>query len=313
MTAPVQRVCVTGGAGFIGSRLVHSLVGSGLEVRVLDNLSVGRRENVPPGATLLEGDILDRERVAQALEGVDAVFHLAARVAIRSSFDFVVEDTQANLCGTASVLDAARRAGSVRKIVFTSSMAVYADSATSAPVPETHPLRPISPYGISKLAAEDLLHMMCAEAGMQSVACRLFNTYGPGQALSAYVGVVTIFADKLRRGERPTIFGDGEQSRDFIHVDDVAAGLRNALDAEVSGETFNLGTGRAVTINQVFERVSSALGSSVDAEYAPAVTGELRNSVADISRAREMLGFAPRHQFETSIADVLAQMPASPA
>jgi len=313
MSTTIKRVCVTGGAGFIGSRLVALLLERGLEVHVIDDLSVGRRENVPSGATLQVGDILDPAQIAAALKGVDAVFHLAARVAIRSSFDFMLEDTRVNVCGTASVLDAARKAGTVRKIVFTSSMAVYADAPSLDNVPETHPTQPISPYGISKLAAESLLHLTCAEAGIDSVALRLFNTYGPGQALSAYVGVVTIFADRLRRGERPTIYGDGEQCRDFIHVDDVAAGLQNALDAGVTGETFNLGTGQAVSVNEVYSRVRQALGSDLHAQYAPPAAGELRYSVADISRARQMLGFTPRHRFDSSISDVLAAMGDNPA
>jgi UDP-glucose 4-epimerase len=304
----VKRACVTGGAGFIGSKLVRSLLDRGIDVRVLDDLSVGRRENVPDGAELIVGDILEREQVLQAVDGVDVVFHLAARVAIRSSFDYVVEDTRVNVCGTASVMDAARRAGSVKKVVFTSSMAVYADSPKPDHLAESYETRPISPYGVSKLAAESLVHLMCGEAGIDSVVVRLFNTYGPGQTVSPYVGVVTIFADLLRRGESPTIFGDGEQCRDFTHVEDVVAGLLNAMDARASGESFNLGAGEAISVNQVFEAVRDALGSDLPARYEPAAKGEVRNSVADITRAAQVIGYAPQHRFETSIKQVLADM-----
>lgn len=313
MTAGIRRVCVTGGAGFIGARLAAALVGRGLEVVVLDDLSVGRRERVPPGVDLVVGDILDPAALGPALAGVDAVFHLAARVAIRSSFDFVEQDARVNFCGTAAVLAAARRAGTVRKLVFASSMAVYDDAPTPAPIPETHRTRPVSPYGISKLAAETLLHALCAEAGMQSLALRLFNTYGPGQALSAYVGVVTIFVDRLRRGEPPDIFGDGEQARDFVHVDDVVAGLLCASDSDLTGETFNLGSGEAVTINQVLGRLNRVLGTDLVPRHLAPVAGELRNSVADIAKARRLLGYAPRHRFEEAIGAVLAEMIAADA
>jgi UDP-glucose 4-epimerase len=308
MMAHYRHACVTGGAGFIGSQLVRVLLNRGVTVTVIDNLSVGRRENLPPQVQLIVGDILDPDALDQALHGADIVFHLAARVAIRSSFDFVVQDTQANFCGTAAVLDGARRSRSVRKIVFTSSMAVYADADTPMAIPETYATRPISPYGISKLAAEQLLHAMCAHVGIDSVALRLFNTYGPGQALSAYVGVVTIFVDKLRRGEAPTVFGDGEQCRDFIHVADVVAGLIASMDADVRGETFNLGTGQSVSVNQVVAHLNRVLGTNLPPVYAPAVEGELRNSVADIAKARNLLGFTPRHRFDTAIAQVVAGM-----
>jgi len=296
---------VTGGCGFIGSHLVKALVARGMEVVVLDNLSVGRKEAIPSDVKLIEGDLLDSQAVEEALTGCDAVFHLAARVAIRSSFEFAVDDATTNLSGTASVLSGIENVGGVKKVIFTSSMAVYADSEKPDPVSEIHLMEPASPYGISKLAAEQLVHIMAARAGFDSVVLRLFNTYGVGQAFSPYVGVVTIFANLLSAGKEATIFGDGNQRRDFVHVDDVVAGLLASLDSNVSGETFNIGTGEAISINQVYKDVSSALGCDSPPSYCVAVAGELQNSVADISKAKALIGYHPQHRFHRSIAQVL--------
>jgi UDP-glucose 4-epimerase len=302
-----RTVCVTGGAGFIGSHLVGRLMAEGARVRVLDNLSTGAAQKLPAAVELIEGDILDSKACERAMAGCDAVVHLAARVAIRSSFDFAVEDTMTNVSGSASVLKAAARTG-VRKIVAASSMAVYSDSPTPTPLAETHPAEPISPYGISKLASERLTHGMAAQAGMESLVVRLFNTYGTGQLFSPYVGVVTIFANQLRAGQQPTIFGDGEQARDFVHVSDVVEGIVRAIESGVSGETLNIGSGEGRTVNQVYRAVAKAMGSAIEPKYEAAVAGELRYSIAGISKARAMLGYEPKHRFETSIAEVIEEM-----
>lgn len=302
------KVCITGGAGFIGSKLCRRLIEAGVDVNVVDNLSTGREANIPDGARLIVGDILDADIAAKAVEGCDLVFHLAARVAIRSSFDFVVEDTLANVGGTASMLRAAARSGTVRRFISTSSMAVYADAPDASPIAEGHPTRPISPYGISKLAAEQLTHSMCAASGMESAVLRLFNTYGPGQALSPYVGVVTIFVDKLRAGAQPTIFGDGEQARDFVHVSDVVSGFLCAMEADATGETFNIGTGRVTTVNVVLAALASHMNVPAAPRYAEPVKGELRFSVADVGKAGRMLGYRPQHEFHASIGPVVDEI-----
>jgi UDP-glucose 4-epimerase len=299
---------VTGGAGFIGSHLVRGLLKRGIQVCVLDNLCVGRAENVPREARLVVGDILDSNTVAKALAGSDIVFHLAARVAIRSSFDFVVQDAMTNFAGTASILRTAQQTASVRKLIAASSMAVYLDAAGPIPIDEDHPAAPISPYGISKLAAERLVHLMCAAASIDSVVLRLFNTYGPGQAYSPYVGVVTIFVNRILKRENPTIFGDGEQSRDFVHVEDVVQGFLNAMDANVPGETFNIGTGVATSVNSVLRTLNSLLGTSFPGDHVEPASGELRYSVANVDKARRLLSFSPAHRFETSIATVLGEI-----
>lgn len=308
MAKTFQSACVTGGAGFIGSHLVENLLQRGVAVTVLDDLSVGRRENVPAGARLVVGNLLDPKAAEEALAGCQALFHLAARVAIRSSFEFAVEDAQTNLAGTASILRAAARAGSVRKVVAASSMAVYADAPERKPVPENHATAPISPYGVSKLAAERLTHLLSEQSGMQSVVLRLFNTYGPRQALSPYVGVVTIFINRLLSGEQPVIYGDGEQCRDFVHARDVATGFLAAMEAEVSGETCNIGSGQARTVNQVLASLQRVMKTASLPQHVQAVPGELRYSVADITKARRLLGYHPVHDFESSVSAVVDEI-----
>lgn len=303
-----HKACVTGGAGFIGSRLARRLLQEGLEVAILDNLSVGLETNVPSGARLIVGDVLDAAACAEAIKGCDILFHLAARVAIRSSFEFVVEDTMTNVSGTASAMRAAWKSGTVRKVITASSMGIYADSSERAPIGEEYRAEPVAPYGVSKYAAECLTHNIAANTGMESVALRLFNTYGTGQRLSPYVGVITIFVNKLRQGQSPTIFGDGMQTRDFVHVDDVVSGFMQAKDSAVSGQTFNIGTGHGVTVRSVYDAVSKAMNVSLSPEFAAALPGELRYSVASIEKARRLLGYAPRHQFETSITPVVQEM-----
>lgn len=304
----IRKVCVTGGAGFIGSRVVRGLLARDLDVMVVDNLSVGRRENVPAPAVLLEADIQD-PAIADDIAACDAVIHMAARVAIRSSFEFVVEDTSTNVVGTANILRGATAEGSrVRKFVLASSMAVYADSQRPEPIDENYPVLPVSPYGVSKLAAEMLVRQMCAEKGIDSATLRLFNTYGTGQALSPYVGVVTIFANAMREGRAPTIFGDGEQRRDFVHVEDVAGAFLLALARRTGGEVFNIGSGHGLTVNQVYREIARALDFDHPPVYAEAVPGELRNSIANTAKAAGTIGFSPEHTFAGSIAGILRGM-----
>jgi nucleoside-diphosphate-sugar epimerase len=286
---------------------VEALLRKRIAVTVLDNLSVGRRENIPSSVPVVVGDILDTELVTQTLSRCDVVFHLAARVAIRSSFEFAVQDAMTNVAGTASVLRAARNARSIGKVITASSMAVYGDAPDQIPFPESLGTAPISPYGVSKLAAERLTHMMCREAGMQSVVLRLFNTFGPRQALSPYVGVITIFINKLLNEESPTIFGDGEQCRDFVHVQDVAAAFICALEADISDETFNIGSGAPRTVNQVLNSLNEIIGAHLPPQYVEAVSGELRYSVADITKARRLLGYEPAHNFNSSLRDLICE------
>ena len=298
-----SHALVTGGAGFIGSHLTRALLAGGRRVTVLDNLSVGRREVVPEGARFVHGDVRDDAAIADALSGVDCVFHLAAQVTIRGSFDRFSEDLDTNVMGTARLLRAVDRAH-VKWFTLASSMAVYSDAGSPAPIDESHPKRPLSPYGVGKLAAEDVSHQILEARGIPFTATRFFNTYGPGQTYTPYVGVLTIFITRLLRGESITIFGDGEQQRDFIHVQDIVAGTMATPGREPG--RYNLGTGKGTTLNQLAAMVLGKLAPGQTAKHADAQAGELRFSVADIGAARRALGFSPTRSLQQDLDDVIA-------
>jgi len=297
-----SHALVTGGAGFIGSHLTRTLLAQGRRVTVLDNLSVGRREAVPAGARFVHGDIRDDRAVADALREVDCVFHLAAQVTIRGSFERFHEDLDTNVMGTAQLLRAVDP-GQVKWFTLASSMAVYADAESPAPIDESHPKRPLSPYGVGKLAAEDVAGQIMEARGIPFSAVRFFNTYGPGQTYTPYVGVLTIFITRLLRGEPITIFGDGNQQRDFVHVSDVVAGTM-ATPGKTPGR-FNLGSGRGTSLNQLARMVLAKLAPGHQPQYASTQAGELRFSVANIDAARRVLGFTPTRSLEHDLDDVI--------
>ncbi len=300
-----RRALVTGGAGFIGGHLVRALLERGMSVRVLDDLSMGRRDNVPAAAEFVQGSVLDSDLVRRTLAGVDVVFHLAARVTIRGSMTHYFDDAQTNIMGTLSVLQGCAKER-VGKFILASSMAVYADSAAPVPLAETYATAPISPYGVSKLAAEHYVKLVCSSAGIASTCLRFFNTYGPGQGLTPYVGVMTIFINRLLGGEAPLIFGDGEQCRDFVYVGDVVAGNLLAMEAGADGQAFNIGSGRGVTVNQLAALLCQRLSPRLSALHQPAHPGELCNSIADITKARALLHYEPQGHLERQLDDIIA-------
>jgi UDP-glucose 4-epimerase len=297
-----SHALVTGGAGFIGSHLSRRLLAQGRRVTVLDNLSVGRAAAVPDGARFVHGDIRDARAVAEALRDVDCVFHLAAQVTIRGSFDRFYDDLDTNVMGTACVLREAV-AHQVKWFTLASSMAVYADAPTPEPIDERHATQPISPYGAGKLAAESVSRQILAAHGIPCTAVRYFNTFGPGQTYTPYVGVLTIFVTRLLRGEPITIFGDGEQQRDFIHVDDIVTGTIGATGGAAG--TFNLGTGSGTSLNQLAQIVLSRLAPGQRPQHGPAQAGELRFSVANIDAARRAFGFNPTRSVRDNLDDVI--------
>lgn len=303
---PITRVLVTGGAGFIGHHLVRALLGRGVGVTVLDDLSMGVRENVPAAARFVEGDVRDPAAVREALDGVDAVLHEAAIVSIRASIEHFVRDAEVNLMGTLNLLQ--QMAGRpIRRAVLASSMAVYADSPSPDPLPESARTEPIAPYGAAKLAAERYWLMMGAQSGIPSTALRYFNTYGPNQTFTPYVGVITIFIRRLLEGQPPVIFGDGEQRRDFVHVDDIVGAnlaLLDAPDEAAAGRVFNVGTGHATSVNEVAAGLIAVLEPGVRAEHEPAHAGEMRNAIAGVSAIRNALGWTPR-RVRVDFADVV--------
>ncbi len=296
---------VTGGAGFIGSHVCRQLLERGWQVRVLDNLSMGKRENVPDGAQLIVGDVRDPDTVRKTIAGVDVLFHLAAVVSIRMSVDEFYNDAEVNLLGTLNLLQACAERG-IGKFVYASSMAVYADSPSPVPIAEDYDLSPISPYGIAKLASESYVLQVGKQFLFDTVALRYFNTYGAGQTFTPYVGVITIFIRRLLSGQSPIIFGDGEQRRDFVHVEDVASATVAAAEQNVSGTVINVGTGTSTSVNQIAAMLRAKIMPDITPMHEAAQPGELRNSIADIGRARQLLGYEPKRRLETDLDEVIA-------
>lgn len=298
-----KKALVTGGAGFIGSHIAERLLKLGCEVVVLDDLSMGMAENVPKGAAFIYGNILDSKAVKESLAGVDVVFHNAARVSIRNSFDDIHADAETNILGTVNLLKECGRSG-IKKIIYASSMAVYAQDAP-VPLKETGPLKPASPYGLSKLAGEMYIRQMAAYYGFDAVVLRYFNTYGARQSFTPYVGVITIFITNLLRGNPPVIYGTGMQMRDFIHVKDVAEANVLAMLKAPNGSTFNVGTGKGTTVADIAELLIQRMNPGIKPAYAPLPKGEPTDSIADIDEARAILGFEPKEELKDGIDDVI--------
>jgi UDP-glucose 4-epimerase len=306
-----MKVLITGGAGFIGSHLGEGLLAEGHDVVVIDNEATGRREHVPAGARYLRGDVSRLDDLEPAFRlGLDAVCHIAGQVSIIRSFDDPVVDLRTNVQGTVRVLQLCLRYR-VPRLLFASSMSVYGH-ADVLPTPEETPCRPVSYYGISKYAAERYVHATAERADLdfdfRVTSFRMYNVYGPRQALdNPYQGVLGIFMGNLLRGEPITIFGDGEQSRDFVYVGDVVAAWAGALSNPASyGKVFNLGSGRQISINRLADHALVAFGHTRDDRpvlYAPGRPGELRQVEADTARARALLGWQPRVPFEGGLSE----------
>jgi nucleoside-diphosphate-sugar epimerase len=291
-----MRVLVTGGAGFIGSHLVRALVARGDTVRVLDNLSSGKRSNLDGvEAELIEGDIRDLEVVRGALRGLTHVIHLAALVSVPRSVAEPLFSNAVNVVGTLNVLVAARDLG-LRRVVLASSSAVYGDGAEGVKH-EALPLFPISPYGVDKLAAEKYLAAFTAMYGLETVALRYFNVFGPRQdPRSEYAAVIPKFITALLAGRRPVIFGDGEQTRDFTYVENVVWGNLLALEAAaVAGQALNLATGVSVTLNSLAAMLAEVVGRpDLAADHGAPRQGDIRHSSANIERASALLAYRPQ-------------------
>lgn len=299
-----DKALITGGAGFIGNHIARLLLRKGWDVVCYDDLSVGRKEYVPDGAELVIGDIRDEAKLADAMSGCRHVCHLAARVSIRKAVETFLDDAEVNTLGTLSAFRASRDAG-VERFLYASSMAVYGKVSYS-PQDEKHPIAPTSPYGVGKYASERYILSMSEQWGVEPVICRYFNTYGPRQTPSPYVGVITIFCRKLFEKETPKIFGDGEQLRDFIHVDDIAKGSIDALHKAPSGSIINLGTSTGTSVNRIAEMLSERISPSTAAEHVPPVPGEPGDSIAETSLAMELIGWEAKRKLEEGIDDAIA-------
>jgi len=300
-----MKTLVTGGAGFIGSNLVQLLLKEGHEVTVLDNLSSGYRVNLKPlpEVRLLIGDVRDASIVEQAVIGVEVVFHLAASVGNARSIEYPIIDAETNVLGTLNVLEAARRRG-VRKIVFSSSAGVFGELKT-LPIREDHPVEPDSPYGATKLGAEKLCLAYAKLYDLEAICLRYFNVFGLNQRYDAYGNVIPIFAHKLVFSQPITIFGDGEQTRDFINVRDVASANSLAgMNRGVSG-AFNLGSGSRITINELVKKMQGVSGLRTQIAHGPPRKGDVRHSLADISALGSPIGFRPQINFDEALREYM--------
>ena len=303
-----MRAVVTGGAGFVGSHVVEALLARGDEVTVLDNLSSGRRENVPDGATFAEGDI--REPLDSVFDEArpDVVFHLAAQIDVRRSVAEPDYDATVNVLGTIRVLEAARKHDA--QVVFSSTGgAIYGEC--EAPAPETAERNPLSPYGTSKLAAEEYLASYNRLYGSGHVALRYGNVYGPRQDPHGEAGVVAIFFNCFLAGTTPKIYGDGRQTRDYVYAGDVARATLAAADRE--GGVFNIGTGRETSVLELYDLCRTVSGADVEAERAPERVGELGRSVLDVSLAARELGWRPERALDEGLAATWAWFSRLPA
>jgi UDP-glucose 4-epimerase len=296
-----ETVLITGGAGFIGSHLADAALADGHRVVVLDDLSTGARRNVPQGATFVEGDVTtaDLEAIVRQ-HGVTAVNHHAAQTNVRVSIRDPLFDAEVNLSGGLRLLEACRATG-IRRVLFASSGGTVYGEQQTHPCDESHPLRPESPYGCSKLAFEQYLGAYRTMGVLDPVIFRYANVYGPRQDPKGEAGIVAILAEKFLAGEPPHVFGDGEQTRDYVFVDDVAAASRRVF-ADWRPGTYNVGTGRETTVNELVEVVAGALGERVAPIHDPPVPGELRRSSLDPAALRARYDWAPAVTVEEGVA-----------
>ncbi|MBI1911172.1 MAG: NAD-dependent epimerase/dehydratase family protein [Deltaproteobacteria bacterium] len=301
--ADYSKALVTGGAGFIGSHIAERLIKEGVDVSIIDDLSMGSHNNIPAKAVFHEGSILDTSLMKKALDGVDVVFHNAARVSIRNSFDDIFYDTQTNVLGTVNLLKAAGKA-KIKKFIYASSMAVYGSNA-ELPIKEDSVIAPISPYGVGKFAGEEYVRQMSEYYGFENVTLRYFNTYGIRQTFTPYVGVITIFIRKLLQKERPIIFGTGNQIRDFIFVEDITDGNFKAMNEPVNNRVINLGSGKGTPVMDIANILIDRLQPGIQPEYQAMPLCEPKDSVADISTARQLLKFEPTATLEDKIEELI--------
>lgn len=294
---------VTGGAGFIGSHLSEELVRRGHTVRVVDDLSTGKRANLAhlPNVDFVQGDLADPSFARRAVDGCELVLHQAAIPSVPRSVEDPVSSHRANVDGTLNTLVAARDAG-VKRVVFAGSSSAYGDTPT-LPEHEDMPTSPLSPYALQKVIGEQYLQMFTRLYGLATVTIRYFNVFGPRQDPSSpYSGVISVFAAALLDGRSPTIYGNGEQTRDFTYVANVVEGVLRACDApRVSGEIINVATGGRVSLNQLFRAMRDLIGVEVEPTYSDPRPGDVRHSQADISKARRLLGYEPTIDFEEGL------------
>jgi UDP-glucose 4-epimerase len=298
---------VTGGAGFIGSHLAEELIRRGNRVRIVDNLITGKRHNLDhlTGADFLEGDLGDADVARRAVDGMDYVLHQAAIPSVPRSVKDPVTSNRANIDASLNVLVAARDAG-VRRVVYAGSSSAYGNTPT-LPKREDMPANPLSPYALQKLVAEQYCQMFTRLYGLETVTIRYFNVFGPRQDPgSPYSGVISLFSTALLEGRQPVIYGDGGQTRDFTYIANVVDGVLRACEAaDASGEVINVATGGRVSLNELLRTMNTIVGTSIEAIHKDPREGDVRDSQADISKARRLLGYTPLVSLEDGLRRTL--------
>jgi UDP-glucose 4-epimerase len=295
------KILVTGGAGFIGSNIVRRLLEQGHVPVVFDNLSNGYCENLCSEARFFEGDVRNQAQLIEALEGCQVILHLAASVGNKRSIDHPQLDSEINVIGTLNVLETAR-ISKINRVVFSSSAGIFGELKT-LPIAENHPQEPDSPYGTSKLAAEKMCLVYNKLYSMHNICLRYFNVFGPNQRYDAYGNVIPIFANRLLHDEPLVIYGDGEQTRDFVNVHDVAnANIQAALSSEVKG-VFNIGSGTRISINELARLMQKTSSIETAIQYDQPRPGDVRDSLADISAARQCLHYEPVVEFYAGLEE----------
>lgn len=302
----MSKALVTGGAGFIGCNIVKLLIDEGYEVCVIDNLASGYEKNLDsfPGVRFVHGDVRDAAAVEAAMQGAEVVFHLAASVGNTRSIENPIEDSEVNVIGTLRVLEAARHNG-VRKVVCSSSAAIFGE-LKHLPIREDHPVEPDTPYGVSKLAEEKQCLAYAKLYELEAICLRYFNVYGVNQRYDAYGNVIPIFAHRMFHNEPLIVYGDGEQTRDFVNVRDVAQA--NLLAAQVQGISgaFNIASGESVTVNCLIEMMREASGTDSTVRYESPRKGDVRHSRADVSAAQRIINYEPSVDMAKGLAEYMA-------
>lgn len=302
-----MNVLITGGAGFIGSHLVERVLAAGNSVRVLDNLSTGKRENLPahPQLEFVQGDICDRSLVVESVRGTDAIVHLAAIASVQASVDDPAGTHETNFDGTLSLLEAARGAG-VNRFVYACSAAVYGDTEI-LPVSESVATNPLTPYAADKLAGEHYLGFYHRKFGIQTTAFRFFNIYGPRQDPSSpYSGVISIFVDRLRTGAPVVLFGDGHQTRDFVYVGDLATLLaRSITESAAFGQVMNVGRGVECSLLELLAAMERLTGRKLERFHEAARVGDIVRSCANVERLRSLFGTVPQTSIDAGLQQLL--------
>ena len=299
-----MNIVITGGAGFIGSHIVDALQEEGHNITVIDNLSSGKRENIP-NTRLLEIDILSYDEINKALKEIkpDIIYHLAAQINVRTSVEKPLFDAETNILATINILEQAKDIG-VKKIIFASTGGAIYGEQDYFPADEQHIERPLSPYGIGKLASEKYMYYYHKNFDLPYIALRFANVYGPRQDPHGEAGVVAIFTQKMLKGEQPIINGDGLQTRDYVYVKDVAKANVAALTSNFVG-AINIGTGIETNVNELFHKIKSLIGANVIEKHGPPKKGEQKRSVLNWQRAKEILNWQPQYSLDEGLKETV--------